>query len=371
MKISESLSSYMHGRDNNFNLIRFIAASLVVVSHSFVIYTGDMSSEPFKDIFGMYLGTMCVDIFFITSGFLISASFLNRKSLITYIESRALRIYPGLIGVVLLTVFIIGPITTEDVGNYFSSSQTWSYLLRTSTLVTGVEYSLPGVFTNNPAPNQINSSLWTLPYEISMYMLVPALITVAIFLKKKVKISLSKILFPIWLASFTFFITAHYFSLPLVTFLKLFYMFLSGAVFYISRDKILLSNRLFVLFLLCTSASVFISNTFMTAYALFLPYLILYLAYKPTGSVRKFNRLEDYSYGIYIYGFPVQQLLILTFDFQSTFTFIAASLLATILPAYMSWHAIEKPALKLKRSNKKPSPPRDREQILKQTESYE
>ena len=174
------LSNYTHGKDNNFNLIRFIASMAVLVSHSYAIHFGSSEYEPLTRELGRSLGSFAVDVFFITSGFLIYAS-LNRATYIQdYALSRVLRIFPGLIVMTALTVFVLGPITTDlSPMNYFSSLQTWEYAIKNSVLLTRVEYELPGVFTDNPLGPAVNGSLWSLPFELYMYITLPIIILVS------------------------------------------------------------------------------------------------------------------------------------------------------------------------------------------------
>src|SRR6187455_1951063 len=89
------LSDFTQGKDNNFNLIRFLAALMVLVSHSFVLSTGRSQLEPFGALLGMNLGNMAVGVFFAASGFLVTGSLLSRQSFSDFVVARALRIYPG------------------------------------------------------------------------------------------------------------------------------------------------------------------------------------------------------------------------------------------------------------------------------------
>ena len=134
-----TLSHLSQGRDNNFNLIRIVAALVVLVTHSFALV---------GESIGMTIGLIAVDVFFIVSGFLVTASLLTRQSTIEFLWARALRIFPALLVMLLLTVFVLGPFFTSlPLSSYFSDRTTYDYLLKCSTLFTGVVYKLPGVFT--------------------------------------------------------------------------------------------------------------------------------------------------------------------------------------------------------------------------------
>ncbi|MES2349843.1 MAG: acyltransferase family protein [Pseudomonadota bacterium] len=167
------LSNYAQGKNNNFNLIRIISALAVLVTHSFALATGSPLSEPFRSTLGMTMGSIAVDIFFITSGFLVTGSLLSKKSVTDFILSRCLRIYPALLITILITVFGLGIyFTTLPIGAYLHDTRTYVYLIKSSTLIKGVAFNLPGVFEANPFKESVNGSLWTMPYEIRMYGLL-------------------------------------------------------------------------------------------------------------------------------------------------------------------------------------------------------
>ena len=167
------LSEYTVGRNNNFNLIRFAAAFMVLFSHSFVLIFGREGYEPLKSIIGFSLGDIAVDIFFIISGFLVTASLLLRNNLIAFAWNRFLRIYPALIIAVLFSVFIVGGLfTTLSTIDYLSDSETYKFLIKNTTLVFGSHIYLFHVFENAPYKNALNAPLWTLPWEVRMYGLL-------------------------------------------------------------------------------------------------------------------------------------------------------------------------------------------------------
>ena len=161
------------GRNNNLNLLRFVAASMVLLSHSFALSTGTWQAEPLVNIIGMSLGSIAVDIFFVVSGFLVTGSMLSRKSVYAFLWARALRIYPALLIAILFCVLLIGTVfTTHPLNSYFLDSETQKYLLKNVIMVFGSTGHLPGVFENLPFKNAVNGSLWTLPWELRMYVLM-------------------------------------------------------------------------------------------------------------------------------------------------------------------------------------------------------
>ena len=344
------LAAYTLSKDNNFNLIRFIAATLVLISHSFALLYGSSAFEPLKSTLGMTLGQIAVDIFFITSGFLISQSYLNRKSLTQFIFSRLLRIYPALIVAVIFCVFIVGTFFSQhSLTDYFSNLQTLRYLVRNFIVVLGVEHRLPGVFETLPIKNAVNGSLWTLPYELWMYISL----VLAYYLANKVsslstKITSNNLIVIIFGIAFILNIWYQFYPSILKTYLHLFTMFFCGVTFFLLKNSIILSHKgmLLCIFLLTTLASN--QELLRIPYPICLAYLIFYLAYIPTGSVRQFNKFGDYSYGMYIYAFPLQQSIVSLVQNISIGNFVFLSIVSTLALAVLSWHVIEKRALKLK-----------------------
>lgn len=350
--MKSSLQSYAHGRDNNFNLLRFLAASVVLFTHSFALALGSGDAEPLKKTLGMTMGGMAVDLFFVSSGFLIAASFFSGKGLICFTTSRVLRIYPALLVAIFLTVFGLGPLFTElSPAAYLLDEQTYRYLLKNSLLVWGVEFNLPGVFLETPYPEAVNGSLWTLPYEVKMYGylamagLCLTLVPACLFPQQ-----LSRLAFlGLALLGLGAHFTQHFhpFHDPLL--LHLFAMFFMGAAFYAWRDRIHLTAFAFAAILVSVVAAAFIQrDLFFIVYSAGLPYLVLYLAYVPGGFIRGFNRYGDYSYGLYIYAFPVQQVIADLVPGVGVAAMVALSFAITFGLAFLSWHLVEKRCLALK-----------------------
>jgi peptidoglycan/LPS O-acetylase OafA/YrhL len=344
------LSSYTQGRDNNFNLIRILAAFTVLLSHSFILSTGNGETEPVQNTIGMTLGAISVDIFFVASGFLVTASLLNKQCLIDFIWARVLRIFPALIIMVFITVFGLGIFFTSfPLNSYLTDSKTYTYLLKCSSIIKGVVYELPGVFGSNPYKLAVNGSLWTMPYEIKMYEILAASWALLYFTKNhRIKLFKFAILAGTAVSCFLVFYR-HFYLLNESQSDKLFFMFFSGASFYILKEHIRLSSKVFLFFLTSLIASAFFDiHLFFSIYELTLAYLLFYLAYVPSGVIRSYNQVGDYSYGFYIYAFPVQQSIAALVPNLTVYTMIIVSTLVTLCLASISWHIVEKHALKLR-----------------------
>ncbi len=341
------LSDFSQGRDNNFNLIRIVAALAVLVSHSYAL-TG--RADPLATHFGISIGLTAVDLFFITSGFLVTSSLLRRQDITEFAWARILRIFPALWIVLTLSVFVLGAsFTTLPLRSYFSSLKIYTYLGRCATLITGVSYNLPGVFTTNPFPSSVNGSLWTMPDEVRLY-----LILALTWLLSRQFIGSHIRTFKFFIGAFTCLtgicvFAVHWYLNDNVLFTRHYFMFFSGAVFYHWREDIILSHRLFwacilALFLALASGE----HAFFIVYLLVITYVLLFTAYIPAGFIRQYNRLGDYSYGIYIYAFPVQQSIVALVPRISVTEMMLISFIATTSLSILSWHLLERRALEFK-----------------------
>ncbi|MCK5876614.1 MAG: acyltransferase [Candidatus Marithrix sp.] len=353
--MSNTLSTYAANRDNNFNLIRFIAALLVLITHSFALSIGTAEAEPFRATLGITLGNLAVDVFFVTSGFLITGSLFARNNLIAFIWARVLRIYPALIMAVLFCVFAVGLyFTTLSFLEYVSDSQTHKYLIKNILLFFGISYNLPGVFADIPYKNVMNGSLWTLPHEVNMYAILAIFGSILLFIEKRFNQTRKQTpIFKYCLLMITIIAIvaniinhSHFFMNKYD--LHLFAMFFTGATFYVWQEKIIISKLILLLMLLILIPATLNKQIFFIFYSIFIAYIVFYIAYVPTGKIRAFNQLGDYSYGMYIYAFPVQQSIATLIVGISVSMMIAISFVITLLLAMLSWHLVEKKCLRLK-----------------------
>ena len=342
------LSDYTTGRDNNFTLLRFVAATAVLVSHSFVL-TGQVENEPLTARFGLSLGAVAVHVFFVASGFLVTGSLLYRQSLRDFVAARALRIYPGLWVAVLVTIVAVGfAFTARQIGQYMTDRETWRYLARNAVLIRHPIATLPGAFSDVPYKDAVNGSLWTLPWEIRMYVALAAFWVLAKMLKVNAVRFLSAVC--IALASVgTIYVLVLFLQKKDDVIALMSTMFAVGAALRVLQNRIPVSNRLaMVLCAVLMLAAIFSPFIFGLIYRLAVPYLVVYFAFVPGGFIRHFNALGDYSYGIYIYAFPIQQATAHFLPGIQPYEMMAKSFALTLLFAVGSWHLVESRALGLK-----------------------
>jgi peptidoglycan/LPS O-acetylase OafA/YrhL len=343
------LSTFASNRDNNFNLIRFVAASLVLYSHSFPLALGIGNHDPVRAVIGTTLANIAVDVFFITSGFLITNSFL-KHDLRSFVWARVLRIYPALIISTLLCILLGVLVTNLSFQEYFFRGQLLRYLFYNSTLFFGVEFYLPGVFLDVPSKPTVNGSLWTLPYEVWMYTLLVISLTFLSRLKSYGWFSpVNHGIALLAVTALLLHLVSFYFDLLPFNAIRLFHMFFIGSAFYVLRDKIHLSQTWIAFCALLLIAPIAGKDSFYLVYCLALPFVVFYLAYGVSGRILAFNKLGDYSYGIYIYAYPVQQSIVYAFNGISVANLIIVSFPVTLALAMLSWHLVESRMPNLKR----------------------
>ena len=334
------IADWASGRDNNFNLLRILAALGVLVSHAYPISLGPSAAQPLSALLGdVTLGTVSVMIFFSISGFFITRSFAGRTSLARFMQARCLRLFPALIVVLIVTLLVAGFWLTTAAPAVFLAAAP-DYFLHNVTLFF-LHYDLPGVFTTNPYGPPINGSLWTLNYEVLCYL--------GVVLAGLVGLLERPWLFAVALAGF---VAAYGTNLvhplhPRIdSLLMLGLPFAIGMSFWVWRRVIPLSAPLAVVLL---GLAYFARQTAITesVLALALSYTVFVIGYAKSPILAVYNRLGDYSYGTYVYAFPIQQTLA-SFGIVTPLSNMALALPVTLICAILSWHLVEAPAMRLK-----------------------
>jgi len=333
---------------NSFGLLRLTMALLVLVSHGYFLRYGTTAAEPLRAWTGHALGEHAVQVFFFLSGILIAQSFERSRSLLDFAAARVLRIFPALAVCVLLTAVAMGPLMSGlGTAEYFSSRGAYAYVLRTLSLSTG-SAPLPGVFANNPAPDLVNLSLWTLKYEVLCYLGLALAGLAGLFSQERRGVAC--LLLAVFLA--TVFIDA---PKPIETFTALDNMryfalyFGMGTLAYLGRDYLVI--RASVLLILAPLFVFAIGTRFaeLTS-ALFLGYATLWAAAMRYGPLRNVANRIDLSYGTYIFACPLQQIIVEQAPQLGPGSQIVLGL-AIVLPlALFSWLAIERPAIGLRKA---------------------
>lgn len=339
-----------HSHANAFDFLRVAAALAVLFSHSFPI----MGLPEPATLSGQTLGNMAVAVFFSISGYLVCQSWQSDPHAGRFAARRALRIFPGLQVMVLLTVLVLGPAVTEvPLADYFGAGTAWGGIVY-GALGLG-SFPLPGVFQHNPLRGGVNGSLWTIKYELLMYCMLALAGSLSRRLLRACALALL-LGAACWLG------LALTRELPVQVpglwrlgievygdrIASLSVYFFAGVGLYMLRQKIVLSwlaAGAGMLALLLAADSVL--GTVVSW--LVLPYFTICFAFR---APQLFSRLRgyDYSYGIYIYAFPVQQACaaIGRRNGVGWGAVTLASLAITLALAALSWYWVERPALRFK-----------------------
>jgi peptidoglycan/LPS O-acetylase OafA/YrhL len=333
---------------NNLNVLRLIGASLVLYGHSFV-FLG--LREPLF-LSWSPLGPLGVYIFFTISGYLITQSSERAPHLLRFFARRALRIFPGLIVCSLLSVLILGPaLTTLPLQDYFENQYTWQYL-RNIGLYIG--YYLPGVFESNRVPNAVNGSLWSLPVEFLMYIVVATSCLLRgnrwVFAALAV---ISAVITLFWAQSTTEMVVVYAFDLRQAFICGTY--FWVGAVFYkfdLKRFFSLSAAVIACVVILCLEPWAEVLR--VVAWVL-LPTIVLAFGLSYSPMLNKLTCSGDYSYGIYIYAFPIQQTVVYLYPQMPLSSYLPLCFTLALLCAILSWHLVEQPSLALRPRNPKPT----------------
>ncbi len=334
---------------NNFDFLRLSFAAMVIVTHSLALtgmneWQNDWLSGLTKS--QMTLSYIAVRGFFIISGYLIYQSLTRSRNVVDYFWKRILRIFPGLIVLLLLTVILAVIPYPYGWREYLKNPSVSNYFFNNLSLFK-LQYSIDGLFQDNPVKGVINGSLWTIPYEFFFYILFAVLIFFKRGLGKYV------VLFAFLLLLNLFFFK----DLPAWSFLyldskylvELGLFFVSGAVLAsVGIEHFSHKRTLFFFALTLLLLSIHYSNFHLFQF-ITLPLVVILFGQSSIIYISNIsNRFGDLSYGMYIYGYPVEQTLEHYFRF-SHFPLMVYSLLITLVLGYFSWHLVEKRALRLKR----------------------
>ncbi|HEY1772553.1 MAG TPA: acyltransferase [Gammaproteobacteria bacterium] len=335
---TRSIASYAAEPENNYLLLRFVAALLVIYGHSYAIAKLPGREDLVQRLLGFtYAGGVGVDVFFVISGFLVTASYLNRRNWPEFMKARCLRIFPGLIVCILAIAFLLGPfVTTLSPTEYLFGPQLYTDLFHSLLL----HLRLPGVFEHLPQ-QAVNGSLWTLPPEFLLYLLVGVAGLSGVLFLRRIYLPLL-----VGLGALCIALTdqVHFFEENQI-YLRLFILFGAGSLVRVFADRMPLSTWLLVAAVVPV-ALLYHSYLFPDAFSVWLVYAVFWLAYVP--NLHWFNRAGDYSYGLYIYAFPIEQTLRQCFPAILPLQLFAAASVLTLGCAMLSWHFVEQPALRLK-----------------------
>ncbi|MFM0349761.1 acyltransferase family protein [Paraburkholderia sp. RL17-347-BIC-D] len=332
--------------NQNFDFLRVLAALIVIVGHSYSLVG---LTQP--TIFGMTLASYGVTIFFCISGYLISGSWMSDPSVYRYLAKRFLRIFPGLITVVLVTVFIAGPLlTTVSMRDYFASQDTGRYLLNA---VMYINYRLDGVFEHNPYPYAVNGSLWSLPAEFAMYLIVP--LAAGIPFRKSATVGLMILFCIVYVSLGHRNQTIMIYATELKSAAAMGSYFMGGVLLKMLGAQIRFTlPRAAIAFVAFALLSQFSTGhvQYLSAIgaAFAVPYVVVAVGLSNRLKLPNLAKYGDFSYGLYLYAFLIQQTLTMVFPGIHLGLEIALAIAFTLPCAVVSWSFVERRALRFKPS---------------------
>ncbi len=347
------------GRTANFDMIRLALAFFVLVSHAYLLSLPPRQfkkSDPLLWLTHgqMDLGGFAVNLFFVISGFLIANSWVRRPEIGNFLRSRFLRIYPGFAVATLFGLLVVGPLGTDSVHAYLLTlgpkNLVWMVFLA-SPAIPGP----PVVFEHQRFSNFLNGSLWTLRYEFWCYVILVAAAGVGILRDKRVTIIAWSLTFVGYLA------LNHWHIHPLAgreirligapnVYPRFLSYFFAGVCVYQLRNRLLRCSLGTCVSLGILVISCLTGRGFEPWLAICGTWLLFTAAYAQPWKINSWLKGMDLSYGLYLYAYPVEQLIIRFVPGIGPIAVILASLPVSFVLAILSWKFVEEPCLRLKRS---------------------
>lgn len=332
-------------RPNNFDALRLYAALMVIYGHGF-----NMIGGVGPGLWGVPFARVGLDVFFAISGYLVTDSWERTPRLAPFFWKRALRILPGLAACVVLTAFVLGPFVTRlPVAEYFANWHTYKYL---ANIAFWQRLYLPGVFEDLHFSGVVNGSFWSLLPEALCYLTVPLLALLA-FRRRLWCLGIGAVL----AGSVGLYLFEGYDGPVIVIYnADLKYVLVQVPFFFAGALYRLIEPRFPDLYradvaLLCFAANWSVASWFswwnVPLEWFTLPYMVICFGRLSMPVLRHAARWGDLSYGMYLYAFPVQQLVLYCVP-EGNYPILTCALL-TLPLAFLSWHLVEKPALRLKR----------------------
>lgn len=342
-------SQSLDPQNNNLTLVRLVLASAVIVTHCYFQATGFEEIDWLSPWLGVPVSWIAVDGFFFLSGFLVFRSLVRHHDRRRFFLARLARMYPALAAFVLGTTLLGMAFTTADLPRYFGGD-TLRFLLGNLSFVKAY-YQLTGVYCGDPTTLcTLNGSLWTLPWEMRCYL--------GLILLSLLGLTGTKTMTYFVLPAAMLFMALWYLSglqeavhthMPAATYwlaqsARLFPLFLTGCAAALWRDHIQLHGGVVLALLAAQLLAAHTPFAFLTR-LLFTAYAVLYFGFRPLRWTPMISRLPDYSYGIYIYAYPVMVVVAAWLPGLSAGKLAFANFVAVLPIAALSWHFLEKPVL--------------------------
>jgi peptidoglycan/LPS O-acetylase OafA/YrhL len=334
------LAAALQRDNNNLDLFRLIAACMVIYGHAFALAPGGSTQDFVGSTLGFdYSGSLAVKIFFFLSGLVVTNSLIEKGDPLRFVIARVFRIWPAFLVVVTASALILGPLMSNlPPSDYFGHPDTFRYIRRNALM--NIQFMLPGVFEDNPYKGAVNGSLWSIPLEVGAYIVLLGLFMLGVLKSRLLALGIfllialdplvgNRLLFT-WLGE------------PELKLLPPCFAF--GAILALYKDHIRVDARAilgaWLLYYLFRHSA---HNFYFFYAALFLS--IVHLA--TTTTALRLRPKADISYGVYLWGFPVQQVMAHHFAAHGVVANQLLSLGVTLLLGLASWHLVEKRCIAL------------------------
>ena len=288
-------------RPSGFDYMRIALATGVIWLHSIEVADGMDAAIAVWSSWARPLVGVILPMFFALSGFLVAGSLERNKSMVSFLGLRVIRLVPALAVEITLSAIILGPLfTSVPLAEYYRDPRFLHYF---ANIIGDIHYVLPGVFSTNPYPEIVNSQLWTIPFELKCYAALTVIAGIGLFSARRWLLA-SMILLQLAVAVRLCIHHPNYD--PTFRGVLLVGCFLAGLTIYRWRDQLPWSRNLAVLSAVLTAALLSLPpyGDFFISFPA--AYLTVYLGLL---NPRRSNLLlsGDYSYGMYLYGYPIQQ----------------------------------------------------------------
>lgn len=351
----KSIGEIFDIKNNSFTTVGFTMSFLIILYHCYPLYYGASSGKVdflSSMLNGFNIGALIVPLYFIISGFLITFSIYRTKSTWKYIYKRIKKIVPSLLLCLLLCALILAPLVSE-LGFFDYIKSTWlykNYIVDNVLLIKNTVYAIEGVFTNNIYPAAINGSIWTLKHQFLLYIIALVVFKVGFLKKDKKFICLFGVITIFYIASELGFMAdviqiaqnvGLKYNVGVLTefdqFLKLTFYFFAGVFLNVYRDHIKIAPIYIAASIVAFLFGIYFSKLQYVGMVVF-PYLLISLCLLK-GKIK----VPDISYEIYVFAFPIQQLILFYFQKDiGILSYIVLSMVATFVMALLSKYFFKK-----------------------------
>ena len=370
--MSNSIIRPLDSRFNNIDAIRLILALLVLFSHSFPVVSNSNADEPLAWLTGdqINLGGLAVDWFFVLSGYLITQSWERSRSAFRFLIKRVSRIFPGFLVASAVGLWVVVPlVTTGNPWQVFSLGTLQTNLPR-MFLLRRLE-GLPEIFPQNPISDTLNASLWTISYEFWCYLGVMILGSLSLLKHRWLMLTLflSSVMLGYYVAYFDL-VEAYntgsgwrpfelVFGQPRFR-ARLAPYYLAGVVFYLFREYLPPRRWWAIGSIGVLILGVFAPLGLTMALPIFGTYLLFYLCFTTDFRWHNAARYGDFSYGIYLYAFPIQQIVMMKWGPSiGPYQLFTLAFAPTVIAGVLSWYLVERRFLRISLLPRQPEPVAD------------